>query len=156
MNNIKTDNMKKLFFALLACSLVFVSCKSSGGSVKDGNDMENVGRRPMGVWKAMEWTSNDKIEVDKSVVKVEVPAAKNTVELTCNNYNRFWISSVSKKGVAENEKFAYKGEYYSVRCDGNKLYVTFEANTAAERTVDIQIQAGDIFSRLQSNQKAAE
>ena len=145
--------MKKMFFALLALSMCFVSCKSSGGSVKEDNAMQ-IERKPMGMWKAMEWTSSDRLEKDNSVVKVEVPAAKNTVELNCTNYNRFWISSVNGKGMAKSDFESYKGEYFDVKCEGNKLLVSFDENTVSERVLDLTIQAGDVFSRIQFNQKA--
>ena len=134
--------------------MVMVSCKSSSGSVKEKDAMENVGRTPMGVWKAMEWTSSDKIEKQNNIVLVEVPAAKNTVELSCTNYNRFWISSVDGKGIAETQREVMKGEFFNISCMGNQLLVSFEGNTSAERSVDVTIQAGDIFSKIKFVQKA--
>ena len=145
--------MKKIFFALMALSMCFVSCKSSDGSVKKDSAMQ-IERKPVGVWKAMEWTSSDKIEKDKSVIKVEVPAVKNTVELNCTNYNRFWISTVNGKGIEKTAIESYKGEFFEIKCEGNRLLVSFDANTAAERAIDLTIQSGDIFSHLQFNQKA--
>ena len=146
--------MKKLIFAMFALGLVMVSCKSSSGTVKGKDKMENVNRRPMGVWKAMEWSSSDKIETGNGVVKVEVPAAKNMVELDCTNYNRFWLSSVNGKGVATAQKESYKGEFFEISCIGNKLMVSFDANSSAERSVVIDIQSGDIFSKITLTQKA--
>lgn len=146
--------MKKIFFVMLAFSMVMASCKSSGGSVKGDNAMENVGRRPMGMWKAMEWTSNDRIEKDKNIVVVDVPAAKNTVELNCTNYNRFWLSSINGKGIAETQRETMSGEFFSIKCLGNQLLVSFEGNAAAERTLDVTIQSGDVFSKIKFVQKA--
>lgn len=144
--------MKKIFFALLALSMTFVSCKSSGSSVKEDNSMENVARKPMGAWKAMEWTSSDKIEKDGATTVVDVPGVKNNVELNCTNYNRFWISTIDGKTISQKESF--KGEFFEVKCEGNSLLVSFDANTAAERSFDIMIQSGDVFSKIKFVQKA--
>lgn len=154
MNNIKINFMKKIFFALLALSMCFVSCKSSGGSVNKEDNAMQIERKPIGVWKAMEWTSSDRIEKENSVVKVNVPAAKNTVELNCKTYSNFWISSVNGESVANSDNKSFKGEFFEIKCEGNKLLVSFDANTIADRTLDLTIQGGDIFSKLNFNQKA--
>lgn len=153
MINIKEKFMKKILFAMLALGMSFVSCKSSSGSANGNNGMEQTVRKPMGAWKAMEWTSSDKIEKQGGVIVVEVPAIKNNVELNCTNYDRFWISTVDSKGIDNAKKESYKGDFYEIKCEGNSLSVSFDANNAAERSFNVMIQSGDVFSRIQFVQK---
>ncbi len=143
--------MNKLFFALLGMSMVFVSCKSSDGGVKENNGMVQVQNKPLGMWKSMEWKSSDNLKKEGIYYIAEVPADKKTISVSCTNYNRFWISSVNGNGVTD--KNVFNGDYYTVKCEGNVLTVSFDANNSEERTFNITIQSGDVFSRLKFVQK---
>ena len=146
--------MKKIMFALLALGMTLVSCKSSNGSAKGDNSMEQVARKPMGMWKAMEWTSSSKMEKKDAVYVVNVPADKNNVELNCSNYNSFWLSSVNERGITADNKDAFDGEFFNVKCLGNKLLVAFDTKASTERSFYVTVQAGDVFSRIKFVQKA--
>lgn len=101
-----------------------------------------------GLWDPMKWKSN----VENNM---PVPVSGNTYTFECTNYKSFWISNILENGVnvyIEPGK-EHSGEWYTVIVEKNIMTITFSANTTtSDRTLNICVTAGDIFSTLSFNQ----
>lgn len=112
-----------------------------------------------GDWDPMVWKIENSDE--KTDVIHEIPAEGGTIAFTCKNYSAPWIT-----GAADEEKQYYPPlehdnyrtivtDWFKVDMVGNKLEVTFEANTTEKvRPLRLVVTAGDIFYTFGFKQNA--
>lgn len=142
--------MKKILLIVFAAMLSLVSCSS------DNND--NKGEID-GLEDPMEISSKE-VSLDtskKEGIFINIPKSGETFSLQVNNYDDWWISSVSEKtdqsgdfklnkqSRKSNRKVSKDG-WYQVEVNSNKVEcVISENDQAAPRTIQIVMTGGDVF-----------
>ena len=105
---------------------------------------------PDGKWAKMKW------EEPAGITKVDgvyvIPASGGTYKFTCKNYKP-WISHIVE--VSEeyeqiatlNDVHNCEGSWYSVKCEGNDVTVTFKPRPTDDynHALQVTLTAGDIF-----------
>lgn len=129
--------MKHILFVIAAAAALLCSC-----SLKDGD------------WEKMKWSS-DIGKFDRN--DIAVPAGGATCTFTCTNYHKFWISSVSEDGrhleESNDDPLNSDGGWFSVHIGGDTMTVAISPNdTPHDRTLKVEVTAGDIFSTFTFNQ----
>ena len=112
-----------------------------------------------GDWDPMVWTVDNSDE--KTDIIHEIPVDGGTISFTCKNYSAPWLV-----GAADEERqyepprdegnyHTIVTEWFKVDMEGNKLQVTFKANTTEkERPLRLAVTAGDIFYTFGFKQNA--
>lgn len=134
--------MKKLFIVLLAC--LFTSCEK-----KEDIDYHSI---------------NNPIELDMSTI--EVPMSGGNYVINVLNYSECFFASVLEQ-IGEETEIVYDGsskitnklskEWYILEIPSekqNQLKCIINPNeTGKNRSLVIEITAGDVFSKININQK---
>ena len=139
--------MKKIvLLAALISALSFTSCSDDDGD-----------------WTPMKWQTSVIKEKDGSIT---VPSQGGSYIFVCTNYNSPWTCSVAEyvNGTMEYAEHIYddnwKGfitPYLDAEWQDNILTVTVSPNTTGkERTMMVEVTAGDIFDDFTFKQVAAE
>lgn len=142
--------MKKILLVMFATMLSLVSCSN------DNND--NKGEID-GLCEPMEISSKE-VSLDtskKEGIFINIPKDGETFSLQVNNYDGWWLSSLSEK-IGQNGEFKLnkqsrknnpklsKDGWYQVEVDSNKVKcVISENDQAAPRTILLVMTGGDIF-----------
>ena len=112
-----------------------------------------------GDWDPMVWTIDNSDE--KTDIIHEIPAEGGTISFTCKNYSSPWIviaADEEKQYFPPRENDNYRiivTDWFKADMVGNKLQVTFEANTTEkERPLRLLVTAGDIFYTFGFKQNA--
>ena len=135
--------MKHLLSVIAAAAALLCSCSKT---LKDGD------------WETMKWSS-DIGKFDRN--DIAVPAEGATLTFVCSNYRRFWIDSVKENGKyfgeSSDDPFNSDGGWFSVHIEGNTMTVAISANDSPrDRTLKVEVTAGDIFSMFTFNQLRQE
>lgn len=141
--------MKKIFFMIVAALFSFVSCSSDNKGELDG------------LWDDMK-ISSENVVLDSSKengIFINVPKEGAVFSLQVDNYDVWWVSSVSEK-ISQNgdfklafqagrDKKVCKKGWYSVEADSNKAKCVIDENTSAEpRTIKMEMSVGDAFKAI--------
>lgn len=136
----------------IACCLLMASALLGFASCGDKTD-------PDGLWDPMEWVADH----PGNPTKITAEAKGGTFAVTCTNYSRPWLEPYvivdGKKilAVEEGKEWDYrhiKKDWYEIEVKGNTYWLTIEPNTTGrERTLDVQVTAGDIFDTINIVQK---
>jgi len=112
-----------------------------------------------GDWDPMVWTVDNSDE--KTDIIHEIPAEGGTISFTCKNYSAPWIAGAAdeeRQYEPPRDEGNYRTivtEWFKVDMEGNKLQVTFKANTTEkERPLRLLVTAGDIFYTFGFKQNA--
>jgi hypothetical protein len=131
----KNSNMKKSLFNILVLfsTIALFSCES-----KDGD------------WEKMKWNP----QVEKSI---NVPESGETYTFKSINYNSFWIDAIVENGKninIESGLHTFTGEWFTINIKENTMIINVSTNnTVANRTLEIEVTAGDIFDSFSFKQK---
>ena len=112
-----------------------------------------------GDWDPMVWTVDNSDE--KTDIIHEIPAEGGTISFTCKNYSAPWLEGAAD-GLRQyfppredNNYHTIVTDWFKVEMVGNKLQVTFKANTTEkERPLRLLVTAGDIFYTFGFKQNA--
>ena len=112
-----------------------------------------------GDWDPMVWTVDNSNE--KTDIIHEIPAEGGTISFTCKIYSAPWLVGAADE-ERQYEPPRDEGNYHTIVTDwfkvdmeGNKLQVTFKANTTEkERPLRLAVTAGDIFYTFGFKQNA--
>ncbi len=112
-----------------------------------------------GDWDPMVWTVDNSNE--KTDIIHEIPVDGGTLTFTCKNYSSPWLEGAAD-GLRQyfppredNNYHTIVTDWFKVEMVGNKLHVTFEANTTEkERPLRLLVTAGDIFYTFGFKQNA--
>ena len=133
--------MKHFLFVIAAAAALLCSC-----SLKDGD------------WEKMKWSS-DIGKFDRQ--NIAVPAEGATCTFVCTNYRKFWIGSVTDDGKyvgdINGDYLDSEGGWFSVHIEGDTMTVVISPNDSPrDRTLKVEVTAGDIFSMFTFNQQPQE
>lgn len=113
----------------------------------------------VGDWDPMVWTVDNSDE--KTDIIHEIPAEGGTIAFTCKNYSAPWIEGAADESILyfpprEDDNYhSIVTDWFKVDMVGNKLQVTFKANTTEkERHLRLVVTAGDIFYTFGFKQNA--
>lgn len=139
--------MKKILWVMFATILSLVSCSNDNKGDIDG------------LCEPMEISSKE-VSLDtskKEGIFINIPKGGESFSLQVNNYDDWWLSSLSEK-FGQNGKFKLnkqsrknnpkvsKDGWYQVEVGSNKVKcVISENDQAAPRTIQLVMTGGDIF-----------
>lgn len=141
--------MKQIFLIIAAALFSLVGCSSDNKDELDGlgDDMK---------------ISSDNVVLETSKengIYINVPKEGATFYLQVDNYEVWWVSSVSEK-VSQNgdfklsyqagrDKNVYKKGWYSVEVLANKAKCVIDENTSTEsRTAKMEMSVGNVFKPI--------
>ena len=141
--------MKKVLLLMFAALFTWASCSSDNKGELDGN------------WDEMK-ISAENVLLDTSKnegVFINVSKEGPNFYLQVDNYNGWWVSSVSEKTTengnfklayqAGRDKKVYKQDWYNVEIDANKAKcVIGENNLMESRTIKMVMTVGDAFKTI--------
>ena len=133
--------MKHLLSVIAAAAALLCSCSQADGD-----------------WEKMKWSS-DIGKFDRQ--NIAVPAEGATCTFVCTNYRKFWIGSVTEDGrhleESNDDHLNSDGGWFSVHIGGDTMTVAISPNdTPHDRTLKVEVTAGDIFSMFTFNQLRQE
>lgn len=125
--------------------LMFLSALSLVSCTKD---------KLVGDWEKMVWKADSPVQITNGIYNVSANGA--TLVFSCSNYSSPWFADAIENGKHINTEFKnFQGENFEATIQGNKLSVTFKANTdTSVRETSISVTAGDIFYTFRFKQFA--
>lgn len=135
--------MKKiLLFAAMSAIVALYSCDKENDENQENNkDIID------GDWDSMDWEPKHTI-YDNAYT---IPANGDTIVFVCKNYAP-WICASTSYEFKNNNHKQIEGECFSALVEDNTLTIVFSENTGAERSVEIDVTAGDIFDYFKFTQ----
>lgn len=108
----------------------------------------------VGDWEKMVWKADSPVQATNGIYNVSANGA--TLVFSCLNYSSPWFANAIENGKHINTEFNnFQGENFEATIQGNKLSVTFKANTdTSVRETSISVTAGDIFYTFRFKQFA--
>ena len=129
--------MKKIkvsVFILVSIITVLYSCNKEEYT-KDGD------------WDSMDWEPKHTVYDDAYTI----PANGDTIVFFCKNYAP-WISASTSYKFTNNSHKRIEGEWFSALVEDYTFTIFFSENTGAERSVEIDVTAGDVFDYFKFTQ----
>ena len=136
-------HLSKVVILLTAILLCAASC----------DDLED------GKWPKMKWKNTCDLAKDDGAYLI--PEEGGTFTFECKNYPSFWLGVVIVDGIYHDpcdetgDNHSFKGEWYDVKCEGNKLIIKAEPlpSTLESRNFEVGVTAGDIFDGFKFSQQ---
>lgn len=137
--------LSRISMLLIAVLLGFSSCDNE---------------QPIGIWSPMKWNNVDNLTKTNNIYVI--PAEGGSFTFECKNYAP-WLSDViinterQKMVLQENwNRKEYKNEWFEVKIIDKKVIFTFDKieKPMTERTVEVEVTAGDIYDDFVFKQAA--
>lgn len=138
--------MKQFFLMIFAAIMSMTSCSSDDNK----GIMDGLGD------KMVVSAENVTLDTSKSdAIYINVPAEGISFTLQVNNYDEWWVSTVSVKTAANADyrlvknKKVYKKDWYQVDVNSNKAKCTISENPQSEtRSMKLVMTVGDVFQTI--------
>ena len=131
--------MKKIIFVFVSMLCVLTSCNLADDD---------------GVWDPMELRASTEMDASRNI---KVPSTGATIQVTCTNYQTFWMESVLENGnkISQKKLDELSGSWFKLKIKGNMLTAEIYPNNSGKaRQLDVGISAGDIFDGVKFYQES--